>query len=256
MNHLRSFEGRAEAAADGQTKFPFGAQRVHIDGPAWGQALDVCCVEWSGNPPGDDELQSAAPAMPVELDTAIPRRKAEYLLGRLCARHALRRCGFDGAHLPWSRGAPAWPPGVVGSITHTEGFVAAAVSRCSTVASVGIDAEIIADCAGVAAIRSIALSERERRVVDETAAHSRYSLAERATAIFSAKESFYKCVYPVIQSSFGFNVLRLLRWLEPQQHIEFELTCALGTNLPSGGRIVVPFSFARGCAQTAYVMSS
>jgi hypothetical protein len=62
--------------------------------------------------------------------SAVPRRRAEFAAGRACARAALRRLGINGwPLLVGSKREPLWPAGVVGSITHTDGLVAAAVSR-------------------------------------------------------------------------------------------------------------------------------
>jgi len=74
---------------------------------------------------------------------AVPRRKAEFAAGRTCARQALRVLGLP--ELPILRGddrQPLWPDGVVGSITHCDGYCAAAVARAADFSAIGIDAEI------------------------------------------------------------------------------------------------------------------
>ncbi len=43
--------------------------------------------------------------------------------------------------LPGQRGAPRWPAGVVGSMTHCAGYRAAVVARADEVTSLGVDAE-------------------------------------------------------------------------------------------------------------------
>ena len=62
--------------------------------------------------------------------------------GRLCAVQAIRGLGGSETEIPvGERGEPIWPKGFVGSITHTQGYAAAAVALRSEVITVGIDAE-------------------------------------------------------------------------------------------------------------------
>jgi 4'-phosphopantetheinyl transferase EntD len=73
---------------------------------------------------------------------AVPRRKAEFAAGRTCGRQAMRVLGLP--ELPIFRGddrEPLWPDGVVGSITHCDGYCAAAVARAADFSAIGIDAE-------------------------------------------------------------------------------------------------------------------
>ena len=73
---------------------------------------------------------------------AVAKRGREFITARFCARRALAELGFPAVPLvPGERGAPSWPAGVVGSMTHCEGFRAAAVAREADLASLGIDAE-------------------------------------------------------------------------------------------------------------------
>jgi 4'-phosphopantetheinyl transferase EntD len=69
-------------------------------------------------------------------------RRHEFVAGRHYAREALRALGFAPAPIPiqLSR-APAWPQGVVGSISHSNGQCAVVVARRLHLASVGIDIE-------------------------------------------------------------------------------------------------------------------
>ncbi|QIS40695.1 4-phosphopantetheinyl transferase [Clavibacter capsici] len=73
--------------------------------------------------------------------TALPGRRAEFVTGRVLARRALARLGVPGCPIPVARsGAPVWPHGIVGSITHCAGLRAAAVGRRDEHAGIGIDA--------------------------------------------------------------------------------------------------------------------
>jgi 4'-phosphopantetheinyl transferase EntD len=74
-------------------------------------------------------------------------RTLEFKTGRAYAKLALSKLGYYSAELPMGAdGAPVWPAGVSGSITHTGGpaggHVAAAVAKTDTFGSFGIDAEV------------------------------------------------------------------------------------------------------------------
>ncbi len=73
---------------------------------------------------------------------AAPPRYRKYATGRLCVRTAFTRLGLP--VVPVGRGPsgePQWPQRLVRSITHCDGYRAAAVARRAEVAGIGIDAE-------------------------------------------------------------------------------------------------------------------
>ncbi|MFD5147861.1 4'-phosphopantetheinyl transferase [Streptomyces sp. NPDC058401] len=73
---------------------------------------------------------------------AVPERRREFATGRHCARRALARLGIAaGPILRTERGAPRWPEGIVGSMTHCPGYRATAVAWRREVLALGIDAE-------------------------------------------------------------------------------------------------------------------
>jgi 4'-phosphopantetheinyl transferase EntD len=98
----------------------------------------VMAVEAFEDVPGE-------PVFPGEEDlvaNAVENRRREFVTARRCAREALAKLGH--APTPIRRGPmrePQWPSGLVGSITHTRGFRAAAVAPRSVLSSVGIDTE-------------------------------------------------------------------------------------------------------------------
>jgi enterobactin synthetase component D / holo-[acyl-carrier protein] synthase len=136
----------------------------------------------------------------ASLGAASPGRAGEFATGRACSRRALSRLGF--APAPITRGAdrePRWPDGVVGSITHTRGYVAAAVARSDALAAIGIDAEQH-DRLPAAVLRSVALPVEQRHIAalprDETCWDR---------LLFSAKESVFKAWYPLTRRWLGFE---------------------------------------------------
>jgi enterobactin synthetase component D len=159
---------------------------------------------------GDLALAFPGVALPESLRGAVRKRRLEYLAGRWCAREALR---VGHAHLavhplpPGADRAPAWPGGVVGSITHTQGFVSAAVASAAEFRGVGIDSERV-----FTANAALRLAGRFARP-GELAALGRggaYDEGTLAALVFSAKESLYKCLYPIVGGYFGFQVAEVV----------------------------------------------
>ena len=82
------------------------------------------------------------PAEEAAVANAVDRRRREYATVRRCARACLRSLGYDEQPiLAGVDGAPSWPAGVRGSMTHCEGYAAAAVVAARHACTIGIDAE-------------------------------------------------------------------------------------------------------------------
>jgi len=119
-----------------------------------------------------------------------PRREAEFRAGRACAREALSRIGIDGWPLiPATTREPQWPADVVGSITHSGGYCAAAVAHGHYCAGIGIDVEATGRVGDELA--AAVCSRSELAALDKSG-----SRAELLTLIFSAKESVFKAIFP------------------------------------------------------------
>lgn len=132
-------------------------------------------------------------------ERAVESRRRDFTAGRVCARRALTDLGL--AAVPVSAAAdrsPIWPPGVVGSITHTKGFCAAAAAHATDVRSVGMDAE-----------QHRELNPGVRRLIclpDELDRCARLpSGISWPAVIFSAKETIYKAWHPLVGSWLDFH---------------------------------------------------
>ncbi|GGJ83477.1 4'-phosphopantetheinyl transferase [Pilimelia anulata] len=143
---------------------------------------------------------TAWPAEEAQLARAVAGRQREYRTVRACARRALADLGEPPVPLPRGEGgAPAWPAGVVGSMTHCAGFRGAAVARAAAYAAVGLDAEPAAPLPdGVADV--IALP-------GELAGAPVTAHADRL--LFCAKEAVYKAWYPLARRWLGFEEARV-----------------------------------------------
>lgn len=142
------------------------------------------------------------PAEQAIVERAVEKRRREFATGRACARAALARLGIPPGPIPaGERGEPTWPAGVVGSITHCDGYRAAAVARGDDLLSIGIDAEphaplpegLIGDIARPEELPMLAELSRRR---PET---------HWDRLLFSAKESVYKAWFPLAEAWLGFE---------------------------------------------------
>ncbi|MBQ0983231.1 4'-phosphopantetheinyl transferase superfamily protein [Streptomyces sp. F63] len=133
---------------------------------------------------------------------AVAKRRREYAAGRHCARLALREIGHpDAPLLSAERGGPRWPVGVAGSITHCDGYRAAAVAPLDAVASLGIDAE--PNQPVEAHIREFVLLPAEQAALRALTRRSPEIHWDRL--MFSAKESVYKTWHPLARRWLGFH---------------------------------------------------
>ena len=77
------------------------------------------------------------------LENVSQNRKREFIAGRFCAHEAMVLANIPPEHIQiGGKGEPIWPSNIVGSITHSHGYAAAAVARKSDIVSLGLDAEI------------------------------------------------------------------------------------------------------------------
>jgi len=135
-----------------------------------------------------DQGQSIAlhPGEELHVAGSADQRRRDFALGRACARAALEQLGHgDAVIAKGDNGAPLWPEGIVGSITHTKGYAAAAVGRSCDFAGLGIDAEQVAGVTRDLWPRLFTAVEQER-----LRAHPDPLFA--ATLFFAAKEAGYK----------------------------------------------------------------
>ncbi|WP_024796753.1 4'-phosphopantetheinyl transferase family protein [Tomitella biformata] len=147
----------------------------------------------------------------AQIARAVDKRQREYASARHCARAAMGRLGLDPVGiLKDEKGAPQWPRGIVGSMTHTEGYRAAAVGFSMGMRSVGIDAEQHAPLPSDGVLSSVSLpAEREWLAAAGSGESSGSGPGEGGVhwdrLLFSAKESTYKAWYPLTERWLGFE---------------------------------------------------
>jgi 4'-phosphopantetheinyl transferase EntD len=173
---------------------------------------EVASAEAYEDPPGV-ELFAAEEAV---IARAVDKRRREFGTVRHCARRALAELGLPPAPLlPGERGAPQWPAGVVGSMTHCSGYRAAAVARACQAHALGIDAEPHGPLPdGV--LDAIARPEERSRLAALAAAGTVHGDTVHGDTVhgdtvhwdrlrFCAKEAVYKAWYPLTGRWLGFE---------------------------------------------------
>ena len=163
--------------------------------PTWVEVVDA-----TGPLPGEALL----PEEEVLVARAVGKRRAEFTTVRTCARIALGRLGLPPAPLlSGAKREPLWPDGVVGSITHCDGYRAAAVALATRVAAIGIDAEPH-DPLPAGILDRVTLPAEQAHLRDLP------SGVYWDRLLFSAKESVYKAWFPLARRWLGFDEAALL----------------------------------------------
>lgn len=148
---------------------------------------------------------SLPPEEAVFIKQAVPKRRREFTAGRTCARRALARLGIVGHALSADADrVPRWPDAVVGSISHCEGCCGAVVARREHALGIGFDVEK-ADPLREPLIPLVcsAVELAHQRTLPDAQGLDWCKLA------FSAKESFYKCYFPLTRFRLDFRDVEL-----------------------------------------------
>ena len=164
---------------------------------------DLVYAEMYGDPADLAPLPEEEPL----IARSVPKRRNEFVTVRHCARVAMEQLGVPPSPiLKGEKGEPQWPRGVVGSLTHCEGYRAAVVGRSEVARSVGIDAEphgVLPD----RVLEAISLPD-ERREIAALPGGLHWD-----RILFCAKEATYKAWFPLTQRWLGFE----------DAHISFEV---------------------------------
>ena len=157
----------------------------------------VASAEMYHDPPDVAPLPEEEPL----IAKSVAKRRNEFVTVRYCARLALADIGVAPVPiLKGDKGEPCWPDGVVGSLTHCEGYRGAVVGRREQVRSVGIDAEPHGDLPkGVLDAISLPV---ERIEIGALASQSQLHWDR---ILFCAKEATYKAWFPLTHRWLGFE---------------------------------------------------
>jgi 4'-phosphopantetheinyl transferase EntD len=147
-------------------------------------------VAVAGGPIGSRD-SSAFEIEEQALGPAVLKRKHEFRAGRAYARAALSVLGVEPCCIPvGAQRQPVWPPGIVGSITHSDIISFAIAARSVDFRALGIDVEqdTVLDPDLIALV--CRPEERERAGGKGT------SGVDKAKLLFVIKEAVFKAYFP------------------------------------------------------------
>ena len=150
-------------------------------------------------------------------------RAAEFEAGRRAAVRSLEQIGWSGRqkidridhvktveeHWPVGRNpdrSPSWPDGFVGSISHSRRWIWAAAAQADKYLSLGIDTEILLSPEQAGELKSDVGTAAEWELLQRTG----LAWPQAVTLLFSAKEAFFKCWFPLTGTFWEFADVELL----------------------------------------------
>ena len=190
------------------------------------------------------ELESSAAIRSKE-------RVLQYALGRFAAHRALEQLGQKPSP-PVLRGEirqPLWPQGFCGSITHCQGHAVAAAARLSEARAIGVDLEFVSEKQNLGIARRICLAEEYDWMMSGTSANP-VETHRRFFALFSAKETLFKALFPSTGKYFGFQDAKLF-WNAGHSSFSATLIADLSPLFPAGSIFDI-----RCHHQSTYVLTS
>jgi enterobactin synthetase component D len=134
-----------------------------------------------------------------------PRRVRSFVGGRLCAEIALGHAGLERQLCVVGRsvdGAPCWPSGWCGSISHDATEAVALAAPADLVDALGVDVEPLLNDDDLRSVTAVCLTPTERLLLPPDEESARWEVTLR----FSAKEAYFKAIYP--------HVLRFIDFTE------------------------------------------
>jgi 4'-phosphopantetheinyl transferase EntD len=196
----RLARGDAAQCARGMLRVPFGLNAVGFFAALMDPRIAVA----------EAPLRGAPPALPADealsIANAVPRRRLEFATGRDCARRAMTALGHATASMPRGQDrVPIWPDGLVGNITHTDDWVAAAVARRDQgFAAIGMDLE---PAAALPPDLWASICAPEEQAMLAVMHGMTPGLAARL--VFCMKEAAFKCQYALSRAMLEFSDLAI-----------------------------------------------
>jgi enterobactin synthetase component D len=168
------------------------------------------------------DFQRSAVPPPASIQRSVAKRQAEFLAGRLCARAALQQLD----HLNYIPAigedrAPVWPAQWRG---------------------LGMDLENVLSLERAERLAGEILTADE---LQRMATLPREQIAQLVTLTFSAKESLFKALYPIVQKRFYFEHAEMLEWSDSGQ-LRLRLLTDLSSEWCDGKELMAQFSVNDG----------
>jgi enterobactin synthetase component D len=200
------------------------------------------------------EIDAAALGLELSANSLrdTKKRRAEYTAGRYCAHKALE--GFSVPRPNSVIGSkedrcPSWPSGFVGSITHVDDFAWSAVGLSTVWKSIGIDTEKLISRETFSEIHSLIATHQELSLPATTLTD-----LQLFSLIFSAKESVFKCLYPLVQQMFDFTDVSIVSVNVDTNQFMARTLIPLGLIFPAGSILVGRFALDQKYVYTSVTL--
>ena len=156
-------------------------------------------------------------------------RRSEYLRSRWLLRQLTKYHDILGKT---PAGAPIWPPGLVGSLTHKSGFIGLVLAPTHEWLSIGIDAEDPAKMRldFVPRLCNKAEATLLQGLAGGDVEHHRLLL----TVLFSFKESLFKALFPLGETMFYFHDAQVIKIDQQTEQISIRLLRQVSPLTPAG----------------------
>ncbi|MGO1616370.1 MAG: 4'-phosphopantetheinyl transferase family protein [Oceanisphaera sp.] len=193
-------------------------------------------------PLNEQDFSRSGITLPPSLHTASPKRRAEFLAGRLCAQRALLMLTHTASSPAMNADkSPLWPQYCVGSITHSDHWAAAVVAKQADYLGLGLDIEPYLSATDGQKLAPALLTQAELTLIK---ACSEAQFALMVTLIFSLKESLFKALYPLVGTRFYFEEAELVSWDITAGTARLRLLTHLNQQWPAGRTLDAYFSQA------------
>ncbi|MGC3871648.1 4'-phosphopantetheinyl transferase family protein [Halomonas sp. GXIMD04776] len=223
--------------AEAMTPLPDGCSALDDRWP-WREPLAMAqwmALHFDRQRLAEEDFATHGIGAPSSVQRAAPKRRAEFLAGRLCVREASRRLtGSPCVPGITESKAPRWPQGLAGSITHSGTLAAALVAPTSHYRGIGLDAEAIMSLQRGERLAPQILTPNERKWLTSLPVEQRGAFV---TQVFSLKESLFKALFPLVGARFYFQDAELIDWCNESQQARLMLLKTLSPAWPAGTRL-------------------
>lgn len=185
------------------SKFITDVEWLNIDG--YSGHIATCC--FSSENYHDYYYRVLDIYFPTLLYSAVKKRRAEFLAGRYLACIVLEELGHSNfTLLQGSAREPIWPVNISGSISHCSNKVICAANNKMITASVGIDIEKKIPYKQAKELWTKIINSSEYDLLCQ----QEQPFERLLTITFSAKESLFKALYPMLKNYFYFLDTQLI----------------------------------------------
>jgi 4'-phosphopantetheinyl transferase EntD len=191
---------------------------------------------------------------PNNILSSVVKRQAEYLAGRYCAQSALHHTmGENHTVTTGDKRQPIWPKGIVGAISHTHSSAVCIVSDSRNIKGLGVDQEFVLTAKVITEISQQIVNNAEAKLLDSS--NIAYDIA--FTIAFSAKESFFKAMFPLFGDYFDFKAVTLIHLLNENNSGEFILILNqyFNSDFQLGQQVRGFFSWQDNVVETSVLLS-